>query len=296
VLALFEWSAGGPGPTLGPWETFWVLFYGFATYGNAGFLREQVCKYMCPYARFQSAMFDQDTLIITYDEARGEPRGPRSRLADPRALGVGDCVDCGICVQVCPVGIDIRDGLQYECIGCAACIDACDRVMDRMGYPRGLIRYSTTHAIEKKLEHRGMAARVFRPRVLAYCAILAGIVAAAAVSLALRVPLKVDVIRDRTVIAREVEGGAIENVCSLQIMNTAEAARVFEIAAAGLPGLSVAGETRVAVGPAASRTVALRLRIGPGQAGAGKHKIEFAVRATDDEAVAVREKSVFIVR
>jgi len=141
-----------------------------------------------------------------------------------------------------------------------------------------------------------MAARVFRPRVLAYCAILAGIVAAAAVSLALRVPLKVDVIRDRTVIAREVEGGAIENVCSLQIMNTAEAARVFEIAAAGLPGLSVAGETRVAVGPAASRTVALRLRIGPGQAGAGKHKIEFAVRATDDEAVAVREKSVFIVR
>jgi cytochrome c oxidase accessory protein FixG len=97
---------------LGPWETFWVLFYGFATYGNAGFLREQVCKYMCPYARFQSAMLDKDTLIVTYDTARGEPRGSRSKKADPAQLGLGSCVDCNLCVQVCPTGIDIRKGLS----------------------------------------------------------------------------------------------------------------------------------------------------------------------------------------
>ncbi|HTG97044.1 MAG TPA: cytochrome c oxidase accessory protein CcoG, partial [Burkholderiales bacterium] len=142
----------------GPWEAFWVVFYGFATYGNAGWMREQVCKYMCPYARFQSAMFDKDTLIITYDEKRGEPRG--------KGAGKGDCVDCGICVQVCPTGIDIRKGLQYECIGCAACIDGCDQVMDKVGRERGLIRYSTSHAME------GGRTRVLRSRVLVYSTLM----------------------------------------------------------------------------------------------------------------------------
>ncbi|HWH38738.1 MAG TPA: cytochrome c oxidase accessory protein CcoG, partial [Usitatibacter sp.] len=136
--------------SFGPWETFWIGFYAFATYGNAGWMREQVCKYMCPYARFQSAMFDPDTLVITYDQERGEPRGSRSRKADRKALGVGDCVDCNICVQVCPTGIDIRAGLQYECIGCAACIDGCNQVMEKVGRPQQLIRYSTTHALEGK--------------------------------------------------------------------------------------------------------------------------------------------------
>ena len=148
----------------GPWETFWIFFYGFATYGNAGWMREQVCKYMCPYARFQSAMFDKDTMIIAYDTERGEPRGSRAKSADPTALGLGACVDCGICVQVCPTGIDIRKGLQYECIGCAACIDGCNQVMDRMGYPRGLVRYSTTHAVERHLTRREMFARALRNR------------------------------------------------------------------------------------------------------------------------------------
>jgi cytochrome c oxidase accessory protein FixG len=121
---------------MGSWEIFWVFFYGFATYGNAGFMREQVCKYMCPYARFQSAMFDKDTMIVSYDVARGEPRGPRSKSVDYKAKGLGECVDCTLCVQVCPTGIDIRNGLQYECIGCGACADVCDTVMDKMGYPR----------------------------------------------------------------------------------------------------------------------------------------------------------------
>src|SRR6185295_2698837 len=183
---------------LGPWESFWILFYGFATYGNAGWMREQVCKYMCPYARFQSVMFDRDTLVITYDRERGEQRGARGRNTDYKAKGLGDCVDCGICVQVCPTGIDIREGLQYECIGCAACIDGCDQVMDKMGYPRGLIRYSTENALagkypEEKTAFRKVAARITRPRVVIYTAILCGCIALFTASLYLRVPLKVNV-------------------------------------------------------------------------------------------------------
>ena len=296
VMSLFRWSGGGPSPALGPWETFWVLFYGFATYGNAGCMREQVCKYMCPYARFQSAMFDRDTLVITYDRGRGEPRGPRSRAADRAALGVGDCVDCSICVQVCPTGIDIRDGLQYECIGCAACVDGCDQVMDKMGYPRGLIRYSTENAVTEHLTRSQTLARVLRPRALVYVAILAGIVIAAGVSLWLRVPLKVDVIRDRAAISREVEGGLIENVYRLQIMNTAERSHEFEVRVEGLPGIRVASEPRVGIDAAASRMVPVRVRVPLGEARPGTHPIEFVVSAIGDEGVAVREKSVFIVR
>jgi cytochrome c oxidase accessory protein FixG len=272
----------------GPWETFWILFYGFATYGNAGWMREQVCTYMCPYARFQSAMFDKDTLIISYDPARGEPRAKLS--VKGRRDGAGDCVDCGICVQVCPTGIDIRDGLQYQCIGCAACIDGCDQVMDRVGRPRGLIRYSTARALE------GGSTRISRPRVLIYSGILAGIVLAAAAGLWLRVPLKVDVIRDRAAIAREVEGGQVENVYSLQVMNTTEAARQFDISVAGAPGLQLATDPRVFLDATESRMVPVRVRAEPGRLGAGTHKIRFRVRAVDDDRVAVEEKSVFIVR
>ena len=152
--------------TLGPWETFWILFYSFATYGNAGFMREQVCKYMCPYARFQSAMFDSDTLIVAYHPERGEPRGSRRRGSDFEAQGLGACIDCNVCVQVCPTGIDIRDGLQYECIACSACIDACDEIMDKMSYPRGLIKYTTENAAQGKGQH------ILRPRVVVYATIL----------------------------------------------------------------------------------------------------------------------------
>jgi cytochrome c oxidase accessory protein FixG len=276
----------------GPWEAFWILFYGFATYGNAGWMREQVCTYMCPYARFQSAMFDKDTLIITYDRDRGEPRGARARGTDQRALGLGDCVNCGICVQVCPTGIDIREGLQYQCIGCAACIDGCDQVMDRAGYPRGLIRYSTTHALE------GKPTRLLRARVLIYTGILASIVAAAVAGLYARVPLKVDVIRDRSIISREIAGGDIENVYQLLIMNTAERERVFDIEAVDLPTIHVEGETHVAVPSASSRLVPLRVRVhvAPGSLTPGQHKFHFLVHAHDDPGVYDREKSIFIVR
>jgi len=171
----------------GPWETFWILFYGFATYGNAGWMREQVCKYMCPYARFQSAMFDRDTMIVTYDAARGEPRGPRSRKIERGAAALGDCVNCGLCVQVCPTGIDIRDGLQYECIGCAACIDACDQVMGKFSYPAGLIRYSTENALAQGWSFHQMVRRVLRTRTLIYGAILFGVMAVLAGALYLQI-------------------------------------------------------------------------------------------------------------
>ena len=266
----------------GPWETFWILFYGFATYGNAGWMREQVCKYMCPYARFQSAMFDKDTLVITYDAGRGEPRGKKA--------GAGDCVDCGICVQACPTGIDIRKGLQYECIGCADCIDGCDQVMDKTGRPHGLIRYSTPHALE------GAPTRVLRPRVLVYVSILLGITLAVGISLGLRVPLKLDVIRDRAAIAREVDGGLVENLYRLQVMNTAEQGRAFELSVSGLPGLAVWGDATIGVPAATSRMVPVKLRVPPEGLKPGSHPIEFHLRALGAEGVEVRERSVFILR
>jgi cytochrome c oxidase accessory protein FixG len=289
---------------LGPWETFWILFYGFATWGNAGFMREQVCKYMCPYARFQSVMFDRDTLVITYDHARGEPRGARSKSVDPRARGLGDCVDCSICVQVCPTGIDIRNGLQYECIGCAACIDGCDQVMDKMGYPRGLIRYTTQNALERGYDRRAMWRRVLRPRTLIYGALLLAIAAAATASLAMRNPLKVDVMRDRGALAREAAPGVVENVYRVQLMNTDDTPRRYTIRAEGLPGLRVAGiEQPIAMEAGQTRLFALRLQVAldaaeAQQAGAvapGTHRIELAVQAVDDDKVVRHEKSSFIV-
>jgi len=291
-------SAAGAqgGPALGPWEIFWVLFYGFATYGNAGWMREQVCKYMCPYARFQSAMFDPDTLIITYDPERGEPRGPRARTANAQALGLGDCVDCGVCVQVCPTGIDIRKGLQYECIGCAACIDGCNQVMARVGYPKGLIRYTTENALQQKLTPRQILARALRPRVLVYTAVLWTIIIAIGITLYTRVPLKVDVIRDRASLSREVDGKWVENIYRLQIMNTQEAPHRFVIRARGVPSLHVAEDETVDIPGASSRMVPIRLRVDAGQVPSGSHKIEFEVLAADDASIVARERSIFLVR
>jgi cytochrome c oxidase accessory protein FixG len=283
-------------PALGAWEIFWVLFYGFATYGNAGWMREQVCKYMCPYARFQSAMFDPDTLIITYDPERGEPRGARARAADAKSLGLGDCVDCGICVQVCPTGIDIREGLQYECIGCAACIDACNKVMARLNYPKGLIRYTTENALRRQLTPRQMLARSLRPRVLVYTAILCAVILAIGITLYTRVPLKVDVIRDRASLSRIVEGRWVENIYRLQIMNTQEVPHRFVIRARGEQALQVADADTVDIPGASTRMVPVRLRAEIGRLPAGSHKIEFEVKAADDASIAALERSIFLVR
>ena len=254
--------------SLGPWETFWVLFYSVATYGNAGFLREQVCKYMCPYARFQSAMFDHDTLIVGYDVHRGEPRtAGRKAAAAAGSAPVGDCIDCGLCVQVCPTGIDIRQGLQYECISCAACIDACDGVMDKLGRPKGLIRYATQRGLEAG-ERAALSLRsIVRPRVLVYGLVMVLISTAFVTSLALRPPVRMDVVRDRGVMAREVEDGLVENVYRLQLMNLTELPQQLRIEVRGLPGLQAELRGEARLGPAETRLVPLALRL-PAEAAA----------------------------
>jgi cytochrome c oxidase accessory protein FixG len=288
----------------GPWEWFWVLFYGFATYGNAGFMREQVCKYMCPYARFQSAMFDKDTLIISYDAERGEPRGSRNRKVDAKSAGLGSCIDCTLCVQVCPTGIDIRKGLQYECIGCAACIDVCDGVMDKMAYPRGLIRYDTENGLNQHLSPAQKFRRLFRPRVLFYSLVLLLLIGSLLGSLLfLRSPVKLDVVRDRGVMARIIDDGFVENLYRLQIMNATELPQQCSVEVAGLQGISLARPIEVSVAPAQARWVTVAVRLPPqtaAVAGSGAHPIMFQLHAGLDKAVSpsstlVQEKSTFIV-
>ena len=279
---------------MGPWETFWTFFYAFATYGNAGYLREQVCKYMCPYARFQGAMFDRNTLVISYDEARGEPRGSRKRsvpsvlaLAAGAERTVGDCIDCKACVHVCPTGIDIRNGLQYECIACGACVDACDEVMDKMSYPRGLVRYTTQNAVE------GKPSRILRPRVLVYGGILVALLTGFTWSVTHRVPLIVDVLRDRNALYRLAADGSVENGYTLKLINKRDAQTRYRIEVEGAPALALAGapiETSVAAGEVGNVAVTLRAAAG---ALRGKSEVVFAVVGADDATIRYRQKSSF---
>ncbi len=275
--------------TLGPWESFWIAFYGFATYGNAGWLREQVCKYMCPYARFQGAMFDADTLIVSYDARRGEPRGPRRPDVQPRAAGLGDCIDCGLCVQVCPTGIDIRNGLQHECISCSACIDACDAVMDRMGYARGLIRYTTQHALQ------GTPTRVLRPRVIVYGMILLALIGAAAWGIGARTPLALDVIRDRNQLYREGADGFIENVYTLKLINKDRRDHRYRLAASGIDGLTLAYDAEdIRVPAGAVVDLPVRLRADPDALNARSVPVRFHLQALGAPELAVDTEARFL--
>jgi cytochrome c oxidase accessory protein FixG len=267
---------------------FWAAFYGFATYLNAGWMREQVCTYMCPYARFQGAMFDRDTLIISYDASRGEPRGARGRGVDPAARGLGDCIDCTLCVQACPTGIDIRAGLQYECIACAACIDACDSVMDRIGYARGLVRYATQNALE------GGTTRVLRPRMLVYGALLLVLLGAGVTAIARRNPVGLDVIRDRNALYRETGRGTIENVYNLRILNKDERPHDFRLAVTGLAGARLDADHEdwhVGAGEVASLVVRVAV---PAASTHGGHELRFEVVDEADAARRAAERARFI--
>lgn len=282
--------------SLGPWQTFWVLFYSGFTLLQAGFMREQVCKYMCPYARFQSVMFDRDTLIVTYDDERGEPRGSRSRKIDHRAAGHGDCVDCGVCVDVCPTGIDIRLGLQYECIGCGLCADGCNMMMDKMGYPRGLIRYSTQNAITNRYTTTQLRAHILRPRVLIYAVILSMITAAVFGTLILREPLKVDIMRDRGALAREVEGIYIENTYQVQVINLDERPHTYKITVSGLPNLRVASQDLLNVPATSTQLFVVRLQspiTDLERLEKGAHRLSMRVDSLTEPTISVVEKAVF---
>jgi cytochrome c oxidase accessory protein FixG len=288
--------------SLGGWEWFWILFYALATWGNAGFLREQVCTYMCPYARFQGAMFDRDTLIIAYDAERGEPRGSRRKgvpsvlelpkLADGTFVGsaprLGDCIDCTICVQVCPTGIDIRNGLQYECIACGACIDACDSVMDRMGYPRGLVRYATLNSLEHQTPH------VLRPRIVVYGLILLALCIGFAYAVFNRTPLLVDVLRDRNALYRIVAEGAIENAYTFKIVNKDQVAHRYAITLAeGGEGLVLgANAAEVAVAAEGVANVAVTVQAPPGMV-KGPREVVFEVRALDGDMKRTQKSRFF---
>ncbi|MDI5986702.1 cytochrome c oxidase accessory protein CcoG [Halomonas sp. M4R5S39] len=272
------------------WSYFWVGFFLVFTYLNAGWLREQVCIYMCPYARFQSVMFDADTLIVSYDEARGEPRGSRKKSLShqqAREAGHGDCIDCDLCVQVCPTGIDIRDGLQYECITCAACIDACDSVMDKMGYPRGLIRYTTENALE------GKPSRILRPRLLGYLAALLVMVGAFAWALSERMPLDFEVERERNQLFQMTREGRVSNTYTLTIRNLDREDHAYRLEVSGLPGLELDTDSiRVPAGE--SRQAVASITAAPDVIELPSHDIQLHLEAEGDERIRLTRDTRFI--
>ncbi len=275
--------------TLTPWEIFWLLFYGFATYGNAGWMREQVCIYMCPYARFQSAMFDHDTLIVAYDKGRGEPRGARNKSADYQAEGLGQCINCTLCAQVCPTGIDIRDGLQYQCVSCSACIDVCNEVMDKMNYPRGLIRYTTENTLNNKPTH------ILRPRILLYGSVLLIILIGVVYSITQRNLVALDVLRDRNSLYRDTSEGMVENVYTLKLINMDDQTHEYQINATGVEGLTVRVELpKVQAESGEVLDVPVSLSASPSQLKVRSSEVEFTVQAVDNPSLKTTTKARFL--
>jgi cytochrome c oxidase accessory protein FixG len=268
-------------------EVAWITFFSCATYINAGWMREQVCLYMCPYARFQSVMFDRDTLIVSYDKARGEPRGARKKDADAKAGGLGDCIACSICVQVCPTGIDIRDGLQYQCINCALCIDGCNAVMDKMGYARGLISYTTENRLAGK-PHRQL-----RPRLIGYGIAVSVMIGLFIFTLISRIPLHVDVLRERDRLYRQTSDGLIENTYTMRIINMDEHPHRYRIANSGLDGATLMGATDVAVDGGEVKELALRISVDPALLGNTHTPIEFRIECADNSRYKTAVKSSF---
>lgn len=267
---------------------FWIAFFTVATYGNAGWLREQVCMYMCPYARFQAVMFDQDTLIVSYDEQRGEPRGSRKRGVDPNEQGLGSCIDCKLCVQVCPTGIDIRDGLQYQCIDCALCVDACNSVMDKMNYPRGLIHY-TTERIEK-----GEKTHFFRPKAVGYAAMVALMGLVILYELFTRTPLEISVLRDRQDLYQVTPAGQVENFYSIKISNKNQITKTYSIEISNKSIQTLQGNTTPTIAAGETQTVRVKLIRDPEQANGLDREVEFTVFESDKPDNRASRSSRFI--
>lgn len=276
----------------GFWATFSVLFFTFCTYGNAGYMREIMCTHMCPYARFQSAMFDKDTYTVSYDAERGEPRGPRSRKADPEEKGLGHCIDCYMCVQVCPTGIDIRNGLQYECIDCGACIDACNDVMDKMNYPRGLIRFTTERNLAAK--EKKQKTNPWRMKSIGYFIMLLAVSAVLIWDVATRIPLEVDVLRDRNQLYRENIEGQIENVFTLKLVNKSQQDQTYRIEVKGFEEFELIGETTKDVSAGEVGTMPVTLAVPPTLLDGQVTEFYFVVTAVDNADITTEHQSRFL--
>jgi len=268
---------------------FWTLFFTFCTYGNAGWMREIMCLHMCPYARFQSAMFDKDTFTVAYKPERGDSRGPRPRKKDPKELGLGDCIDCNLCVQVCPTGIDIRDGLQYECINCGACVDACDDVMGKMGYEKNLISYTTENQLE------GNKTKIIRSKLFTYGSILVIMIAAFSYFLLNIQPAKLDIIRDRNQLYRISSEGMVENVYTLKLLNKTEQQLTYHLTFEGLETFEWLGPQEVVVNAGEVFTLPMSISTDPYNLSKKVAKVSFSASATlaDGEMITVMEKSRF---
>lgn len=277
---LLTWQMGGV-------SLFWVVFFTAATYLNAGWLREAVCMHMCPYARFQSVMFDKDTLTISYDAARGEHRGPRKREAKPADVGLGDCIDCQLCVQVCPTGIDIRDGLQMECIGCAACIDACDSIMDKMGYARGLVSYTSEHQLQGGKTH------LLRPRLIGYSAVLLVMIAALVVALVQRPMVSLDVTKDRGMF-RENSQGLIENIYSLKVINKTQQPQDYRLELVDGEGFQLQGKTQISLAPGEISDVPVSVALLADKPASSSQILRFKVTDVDEPWVYSAADSRFV--
>ncbi|MTI12463.1 cytochrome c oxidase accessory protein CcoG [Sansalvadorimonas verongulae] len=270
------------------WAVFWVGFFTLATYGNAGWLREQVCIYMCPYARFQSVMYDRDTLTVHYDATRGEPRGPRKRSADPKELGIGDCIDCNLCVHVCPTDIDIRDGLQYECISCGACVDACNGIMDKMNYDRGLIRYTSEGELD------GSKPNLLRPRLIAYFIALCVMTGLFVFTLTQRTVLEFEVLRDRQGLYTTNSQGLVENIYTLKLVNKSQQPHTLTISVSGIKGATLRGETRVTLEPGSVASLPVRLAVSPDALTGPKTNIVFHADNDSTDGPAAETESRFL--
>lgn len=267
---------------------FWVLFYVAATYMNAGFMREQFCKYICPYARFQAVMYDQDTLTVSYNSLRGEKRGPRKLGIDYKAQGMGDCIDCSWCVQVCPVDIDIRDGLQAECIDCGLCVDACNSVMDKMDYPRGLISFTTEDAIQSG------KTKVFRPRLLGYGLMLTIMISLFIYSIMTRVPVGLEAQRDRGVRMYRVVEDSIQNVYTLKISNMDRSTHIYDIEVTGDYQFDIQGYKAIPAVEGEVLTIPVRVSVKQAELKKKKSEIQFRVRARENPEITTVNTTTFI--
>lgn len=268
------------------WPVFWVLFFAVCTYGNAGWMRSIMCIHMCPYARFQSAMFDKDTYIVGYHAERGEARGPRSRKKDPKELGLGDCIDCNLCVQVCPTGIDIRDGLQYECINCGACIDACDKTMDRMGYPKGLINYTTEHKLA------GESTKVMRPKLIGYGAVMIIMIGLFFAQVASVEPMGLDVLRDRNQLFRINSEGFVENTYTLKIINKTQQSQEYRLSVSGLDNAKWYGSQTITVKAGEVLSLPISLGAAPDELAKPISKIQFNLENSNNEQIQTESRFI----